>query len=164
MKLTGSMRSQDSINKVGHRKEKIKENCQELFILLLYMFLASCFLQIDFDDFGRVIFGLYRGNDSPDGLAGHSAGIGSLFLFFLFLLLFFLFQRYVLCAFVSDSFPLICLWYFIYRKVYWLFYSGSLCVSLFSWWRHRLLRYCSRCTARRHSNPIPLYQLSRLRA
>ena len=30
--------------------------------------------------------------------------------------------------------------------------------------RHRLLRHCHRCTARRHISPIPLYHLSRLRA
>ena len=28
----------------------------------------------------------------------------------------------------------------------------------------RLIRHCSRCTARRHINPIPLYHLCRLRA
>ena len=36
--------------------------------------------------------------------------------------------------------------------------------SPFSRWRHRLLQHCSRCTARRHISPIPLYNLSRLRA
>ena len=36
--------------------------------------------------------------------------------------------------------------------------------SPFSGWRHRLLRYCSRCTARRYISPIPLYLMSRLRA
>ena len=31
-------------------------------------------------------------------------------------------------------------------------------------WKHRLLRHCSRCAARRHISPIHLYHLSRLRA
>ena len=30
--------------------------------------------------------------------------------------------------------------------------------------RHKLLRHCSRSTARGHTSPIPLYHLSRLRA
>ena len=34
--------------------------------------------------------------------------------------------------------------------------------SLLLGWRHRLLQHCSRCTARRHVSPIPLYHLSRL--
>ena len=33
---------------------------------------------------------------------------------------------------------------------------------MFPRWRHKLLRHCSRCTARRHISPIPLYHLSRL--
>ena len=36
--------------------------------------------------------------------------------------------------------------------------------SPFSGLRHRLLRHCSRCTARRYISPIPLYHLSRLLA
>ena len=36
--------------------------------------------------------------------------------------------------------------------------------SRFSGWWRRLLRHCSRSTARRHTCPIPLYHLSRLRA
>ena len=32
----------------------------------------------------------------------------------------------------------------------------------FSVWRHRLLRHCSKSTTRRHTSPIPIYQLSRL--
>ena len=31
-------------------------------------------------------------------------------------------------------------------------------------WRHRLLRHCSRCAARRHISPIPVYHLPRIRA
>ena len=34
--------------------------------------------------------------------------------------------------------------------------------STFTGWRHRLLRHCSRSTARRLASPIPLYHLSRL--
>ena len=36
--------------------------------------------------------------------------------------------------------------------------------NTFSGWKHRLLRHCSKSTARRHISPIPLYHLSRLRA
>ena len=36
--------------------------------------------------------------------------------------------------------------------------------SLLSGWRHRLLRYCSRCTGRRHISPITVYYLPRLHA
>ena len=32
----------------------------------------------------------------------------------------------------------------------------------FTWWRHRILRHCSRSTTRGHASPIPLYHLSRL--
>ena len=33
MNLAGSMRSQDNISKVGHRKEKIKEDDEECILL-----------------------------------------------------------------------------------------------------------------------------------
>ena len=36
--------------------------------------------------------------------------------------------------------------------------------SVFTRWRHRILRHCCRSTTRRHASPIPLYHLSRLRA
>ena len=36
--------------------------------------------------------------------------------------------------------------------------------SLISGWRHRLLWYRSKCTARRHVSPLPLYHLSRQHA
>ena len=36
--------------------------------------------------------------------------------------------------------------------------------SLLTGWRHRLLRHCSRCTAKRYISPIPLCHLSRHRA
>ena len=32
----------------------------------------------------------------------------------------------------------------------------------FTGWRHRILRHCSRSTARGYASPIPLYHLSRL--
>ena len=35
--------------------------------------------------------------------------------------------------------------------------------SVFTGWRHRILRHCSRSTTRGHACPIPLYHLSRLR-
>ena len=35
--------------------------------------------------------------------------------------------------------------------------------SLLPGWRHRLLQHCSRCAARRHINPIPLYHLCRMK-
>ena len=43
-------------------------------------------------------------------------------------------------------------------------FSRNKSKSPFPGWRHRLLRHCSRCTARRHISPIRLYLLSRLRA
>ena len=36
--------------------------------------------------------------------------------------------------------------------------------SMFTRWRHGILRHCCRSTTRRHASPIPLYHLSRLRA
>ncbi len=36
--------------------------------------------------------------------------------------------------------------------------------NTFSGWRQRLLRHCSRSTARGHTSPIPFHHLSRLRA
>ena len=65
------------------------------------MFLASCCLHRAFNDFGNAVFGLCRGNGTPDGPAGHSVGVGSLFLFFFS---FFLFQMHVLRVFVGVLF------------------------------------------------------------
>ena len=36
--------------------------------------------------------------------------------------------------------------------------------SMFTRWRHGILRHCCRSTTRKHASPIPLYLLSRLRA
>ena len=45
-----------------------------------------------------------------------------------------------------------------------ILYRNTKSESTFTGWRHRILRHCSRSTARGHASPIPLYHLPRLRA
>ena len=99
------------------------------------MFQASCFLQRIFSDFGGVIFGLYSGD--PHVAAGHSAGVGSLFLSFFF------FQECVLYVFVCVLFSLISLCYLICFRV---IVCGSVSVGVcfgevFSLYLYRLVLF-----------------------
>ena len=95
------------------------------------MFLASCSLQSVFNDFG-CFFGLNSGDGTISmGLLVISISAQVLVPPLSFLFLLFSFPK--VCFVYFDgcaSLPLINPWYLICHKVYWLFYSGSLCVYM----------------------------------
>ena len=66
---------------------------------------------------------------------------------------------FLVCSFILNP-PFLPL----FHHLTWNFQVIHESKSLLTRWRHRLLRHCSRCSARKYINPIPVYYLPRLRA